>query len=135
MPKDYTVACYYFPNYHIDPRNETDHGPGWTEWELVKRAEPRFAGHRQPLVPLCYLIDPSIGFEQCQLVMLDHSQCSVLGTVGSRCHGQHLIWIDQAPEHRAVIQTVHYLQHQRLPVELNFVVCCVVQHHPKHSPR
>ena len=52
MPKDYTVACYYFPNYHIDPRNETDHGPGWTEWELVKRAEPRFAGHRQPLVPL-----------------------------------------------------------------------------------
>ncbi len=52
MPNDYTVACYYFPNYHLDPRNEADHGPGWTEWELVKRAEPRFAGHRQPLVPL-----------------------------------------------------------------------------------
>ena len=40
MSKDTTIACYYFPNYHIDPRNEAAHGPGWTEWELVKRAEP-----------------------------------------------------------------------------------------------
>ncbi|MFN8485976.1 MAG: glycoside hydrolase family 99-like domain-containing protein [Caldilineaceae bacterium] len=52
MPNTYTVACYYFPNYHIDPRNERDHGPGWTEWALVKRAEPRFPGHRQPRVPV-----------------------------------------------------------------------------------
>ncbi len=52
MTKDYTVACYYFPNYHVDPRNERDHGPGWTEWALVKHAEPRFPGHRQPLVPV-----------------------------------------------------------------------------------
>ncbi|MBN2307335.1 MAG: glycoside hydrolase family 99-like domain-containing protein [Candidatus Hydrogenedentes bacterium] len=51
MPDDYTVACYYFPNYHVDPRNEAQHGPGWTEWELVKRAEPCFEGHRQPRVP------------------------------------------------------------------------------------
>ena len=51
MPNDYTIACYYFPNYHVDPRNEAAHGPGWTEWELVKRAEPRFTGHRQPRVP------------------------------------------------------------------------------------
>jgi len=49
---DITLACYYFPNYHVDPRNEKQHGPGWTEWELVKRAEPKFPGHRQPRVPL-----------------------------------------------------------------------------------
>jgi hypothetical protein len=49
---DYTIACYYFPNYHVDPKNEAVHGPGWSEWELVKRAEPRFLGHRQPRVPL-----------------------------------------------------------------------------------
>lgn len=47
-----TVACYYFPNYHVDPRNERQHGKGWTEWELVKYARPRFAGHQQPKVPL-----------------------------------------------------------------------------------
>jgi hypothetical protein len=52
MADEYTVVCYYFPNYHVDPRNEAVHGPGWSEWELVKRAEPRFPGHRQPRVPL-----------------------------------------------------------------------------------
>lgn len=52
MPNGYEIACYYFPNYHVDPRNEAAHGPGWTEWELVPRTEPRFPGHRQPRVPL-----------------------------------------------------------------------------------
>ena len=47
-----TVAAYYFPNYHVDPRNEEWHGEGWTEWELVKRATPRFEGHELPRVPL-----------------------------------------------------------------------------------
>ena len=46
------VAVYYFPNYHVDARNELLHGPGWTEWDLVKRAEPRFEGHDQPKIPL-----------------------------------------------------------------------------------
>ncbi len=48
----YEVAAYYFGNYHIDPRNELAHGPGWTEWNLVKDAKPRFQGHAQPKVPL-----------------------------------------------------------------------------------
>jgi hypothetical protein len=52
MSHGYEIACYYFPNYHVDPRNEAIHGPGWSEWDLVTRAEPRFAGHRQPRVPL-----------------------------------------------------------------------------------
>ncbi|QHT63609.1 hypothetical protein GXP70_29090 [Paenibacillus lycopersici] len=52
MTKPYEVAVYYFPNYHVDPRNEAWHGEGWTEWELVKRATPRFEGHDQPKVPL-----------------------------------------------------------------------------------
>ena len=49
---DYTLAAYYFGNYHIDPRNEAAHGPGWTEWRLVQQARPRFAGHAQPKTPL-----------------------------------------------------------------------------------
>ena len=51
MGKDYQVGAYYFPNYHVDPRNEFEHGPGWTEWQLVKAATPRFPGHRQPVEP------------------------------------------------------------------------------------
>jgi hypothetical protein len=45
------VVAYYFPGWHADPRNDVWHGQGWTEWELLKAARPRFAGHRQPRVP------------------------------------------------------------------------------------
>jgi hypothetical protein len=55
-----TVACYYFPNYHpCDPRNEKLKGKGWSEWELVKQARPRFSGHHQPNVPLWGYTDES----------------------------------------------------------------------------
>ncbi|MGQ8337172.1 glycosyltransferase WbsX family protein [Sunxiuqinia sp. A32] len=50
--KKYFVASYYFPNYHIDKRNEQVHGIGWSEWELVKNAKPRFEGHNQPHIPM-----------------------------------------------------------------------------------
>lgn len=46
-----TVAAYYFPNYHEDNRNAAYHGNGWTEWELVKNAQPRFENQNQPKVP------------------------------------------------------------------------------------
>ncbi|MBM3851825.1 MAG: hypothetical protein FJ399_01575 [Verrucomicrobia bacterium] len=45
------LACYYFPNYHADARNAGVHGPGWTEWEVLKAARPRWRGHRQPRAP------------------------------------------------------------------------------------
>ncbi|MHB8635766.1 MAG: glycosyltransferase WbsX family protein [Fimbriimonadaceae bacterium] len=55
-----TVACYYFGNYHPgDPRNERTKGRGWSEWELVKAARPRFPGHQQPKVPLWGYTDES----------------------------------------------------------------------------
>ena len=46
------LAAYYFPQYHPDARNAKWHGKKWTEWELIRRAEPRFPGHPQPKVPL-----------------------------------------------------------------------------------
>lgn len=55
-----TVASYYFGNYHPgDPRNEKAKGVGWSEWELVKAAKPRFPGHHQPNVPLWGYADES----------------------------------------------------------------------------
>jgi len=50
--KGYEVAAYYFPQWHVDPVNELHYGTGWTEWELIKKAIPRFPGHDQPKVPL-----------------------------------------------------------------------------------
>ncbi len=55
-----TVASYYFGNYHPnDPRNEKTKGKGWSEWELVKAAKPRFPNHQQPKVPLWGYTDES----------------------------------------------------------------------------
>ncbi len=52
-PRPITVASYYFGQYHPnDPRNEKVRGKGWSEWELIKAARPRFPGHQQPKVPL-----------------------------------------------------------------------------------
>ncbi|QYY36294.1 glycoside hydrolase family 99-like domain-containing protein [Ruficoccus sp. ZRK36] len=47
-----TICTYYFPNWHVDPRNEKYHGKGWTEWRVAQYATPRFDGHEQPRVPL-----------------------------------------------------------------------------------
>jgi hypothetical protein len=49
--KEYDVAVYYFPNYHPDSINDRWHGKGWTEWEVLKAAKPRFKGHEQPKIP------------------------------------------------------------------------------------
>ncbi len=48
----YDIAAYYFPNYHVEPRNDATRGPGWTEWDEVRQARPRFPGHQQPKEPL-----------------------------------------------------------------------------------
>jgi hypothetical protein len=49
---DYTVAVYYWPNFHKDPYHESKKGESWTEWEIVKNGKPKFEGHYQPKVPL-----------------------------------------------------------------------------------
>jgi hypothetical protein len=55
-----TVVSYYFGQYHPnDPRNAKTKGQGWSEWELIKAARPRFAGHQQPKVPLWGYTDES----------------------------------------------------------------------------
>ena len=48
----YQIGAYYVPVFHVDPTNEETHGRGWTEWEILKRGEPKFPGHYQPKVPL-----------------------------------------------------------------------------------
>ncbi|MDQ0646217.1 hypothetical protein QFZ53_000413 [Microbacterium natoriense] len=45
------ILAYYFPNWHRDSRNCVWFGDGWTEWDLLRAAQPRFDGHRQPREP------------------------------------------------------------------------------------
>jgi hypothetical protein len=50
--KNYTVAVYYWPNFHRDPYHQLKKGEDWTEWQILKDALPKFEGHYQPKVPL-----------------------------------------------------------------------------------
>jgi hypothetical protein len=58
MTRPYVLA-YYFPGWHPDRRLSARYGAGWTEWQLVQDARPRFPGHRQPRVPADGYLDES----------------------------------------------------------------------------
>jgi hypothetical protein len=53
------VVAIYCPLWHRYDHMDSWHGPGWTEWELLKTAPARFPGHRQPLVPTWGCFDES----------------------------------------------------------------------------
>ena len=52
LTNKYTLAVYWWPNFHCDAFHQSKKFQGWTEWEIVKHASPRFPGHAQPKVPL-----------------------------------------------------------------------------------
>jgi hypothetical protein len=45
------IATYVYPGWHAIPEREIAFGSGFTEWDLVEAATPRFPGHRQPRRP------------------------------------------------------------------------------------
>ena len=51
-PRNMTIVAFVYDPWTPEPVVFGEHGTSWTEWELVRRAEPRFDGHLQPKVPL-----------------------------------------------------------------------------------
>jgi len=47
-----SVAAYYYACTHPDPRWDKNKYPGYTEWDEIKAAKPRFPGHVQPNPPV-----------------------------------------------------------------------------------
>ncbi len=49
---DYTVAAFYWPAYHYEPRSEFLFPEKTGEWEIIRNSLPKEEGHQQPKVPL-----------------------------------------------------------------------------------
>ena len=49
---EYTVAAFYWPAYHYEPRSEFLFPEKTGEWEIIRNAVPKEEGHQQPKVPL-----------------------------------------------------------------------------------
>lgn len=69
------LLVYYFPQWHPEPKNDKLWHKGWTEWETVRNARPRFEGHQQPKRPLWGETDESDPAVASQIVgtALDHA--------------------------------------------------------------
>lgn len=53
------VVAVYYPHWHSYDHGSSWKGEGWTEWEGLKAAVPRFPGHHQPLKPTWGYFDES----------------------------------------------------------------------------
>jgi len=53
------VMAVYYPHWHIYDHGNAWKGDGWTEWEGLKAAVPRFPGHEQPKKPSWGYFDES----------------------------------------------------------------------------
>jgi hypothetical protein len=54
---DYTIAAFYWPAYHYEPRSEFLFPKKTGEWEIIRNAVPKEEGHQQPRVPLWGYLD------------------------------------------------------------------------------
>jgi hypothetical protein len=57
--ENYTLAAYYWPDYHREPRMEAFLGKGWTEYQMIAASKPKYPGHYQPRVPAWGPLDES----------------------------------------------------------------------------
>lgn len=58
--KNIAIGAYVYPGWHACAERDSKFVPGWSEWDLVLNAPPRFPGHNQPRLPLEGTYDDSV---------------------------------------------------------------------------
>ncbi len=59
MSKNPIISVYVYPGWHSCPERDKNFPKGWSEWDIVINAKPRFEGHLQPKIPGFPLYDDS----------------------------------------------------------------------------
>ena len=88
--QNYTVAAYYWPSYHYDPRSLIFWPEGHGEWETVRKNKPKFEGHDQDRQPLWGYINEADPF-----VM--EMQIEAASSYGVNCFIFDWYWYDRHP--------------------------------------
>lgn len=52
MKKRIRTLTFYLPQFHRVTENDEWWGEGFTEWTALRKAEPLYEGHKQPIRPL-----------------------------------------------------------------------------------
>jgi hypothetical protein len=82
-----TALAYYLPQFHREKINDAAWGTGYTEWNALAKALPRFSGHRQPRAPR------DLGYYDLLAPGTIHAQAELARGAGISVFGIYYYWM------------------------------------------
>ena len=110
---DPKLVTFYLPQYHPIVQNDIAWGKGFTEWQNVTAARPRFAGHNQPLLPA------DLGYYDLRLEENIKSQIDLAKNAGIYGFCLYYYWFSGEKILETPINTI--LKHKEW--DFNFMIC------------